>query len=66
LTITVYFWSLPKILISNSQKKTLEAFFEDIKQENFKINVRLVKEIVQDKNEIVVTFDNDEQRRTKI
>jgi CRISPR/Cas system CSM-associated protein Csm2 small subunit len=47
-------------------KKTLEAFFEDIKQEGFKINVRLVKKIVQDENEIAVTFNNNEQRRTKI
>lgn len=47
-------------------KKSFETFFEDIKQEGFSVNVKLVKKIVQNKKEIVITFDNDEQRRTKI
>ena len=47
-------------------KKTFEKFFEDIEQKDFKITVRLVKKIVQESGQIIISFENDEHIRIKL
>ena len=40
-------------------KKLFEKFFEDIETDKFKVNILFVKNIVQDHNELILTFEND-------
>ena len=50
----------------NFAKEVIEKFFEDIEQNNHKIKVHIVKEILQDRNNLVLTFENDTSKRIKL
>lgn len=43
--------------------KVFEKFFEDIVKKDFEISIKKIKKIIQDKKQLVVDFENDEQKR---
>jgi hypothetical protein len=46
--------------------KVFEKFFDDIVKKDFEINLRKIKKIVQDKKQLVVDFEDEEQKRIKL